>query len=839
MFKCRNCDDKSHHALLCNKKEEFDLKNETVEATISNSFASQSLITSVYLQTVALKLCYNNSEMVLRYLLDDGSQRSYLTRRVIDHLNLKPVLKQTIVHGLFVGRETAPRKHSIYKVIIKSIDDGFSCQIKVFSENKICGYLPKVKDLQVLSEIKEKGIIVLDLCNSVNEIDMLLGADVISVILSGRSIKLRSGMMAIGTMLGFTLMGKSSQEVNDNTEVSVPAIRERQLSMFLNQLNVKELWDLETIGIRDPVENIKKKVTETEIQTDAYYFPHRAVFKSSDTTKIRPVFDATAREENNPSLNDCLLIGPNLIELIPDILDRFRMYPIALSANIEKAFLQISVTPEHRDFLRFFYPHENNEIVYRHCRLVFGVCSIPFLLAASINHLLDNTPSKYMNIVYKLRRSFYVDNCVTGVSDTQEIGSFVNKVRKIMSNGCFSLRGWESNVKKESISKCEGETKVLGLTCNLDRDTLRCTVNNAILEKLTEMTKRTILSAVQGIFDPLGILTAATLLPKRWLQETWKVKLSWDSSLPLGLYSDLHVFVDASKEDYAACIFVRTKLASEIKLHLLRAKARVAPTKSVSMPRLELLACCVGAGLANSIRNSLDIPDLKITYWSDFMIALHWIKNNGEWSIFVSNRIKEIARISSPENWRHVPGRMNPADVLSRGCSPRHLLESKWFGGPEWLLGDAVTWPTNELQCETKVLDWNAVLTYEELLTVLCNCEAIVNCRPLTYVSEDSDDLIPLTPAMFMMNNASLDVTDLDLSDFARFQKRSAEMEESNDVPLDAEALKIPSAGVDVSESAIPVNAPPNMPKVSRYGRTIQRRRRLNVFNVTTVFESE
>ncbi|GFV98484.1 integrase catalytic domain-containing protein [Trichonephila clavipes] len=488
------------------------------------------------------------------------------------------------------------------------------------------------------------------------------------------------------------------------------------------------------------------------------------------------------------------------------------MYPIGLSADIEMAFLQISVTPEHRDFLRFFDPHENNEIVYRLCRLVFGVCSSPFLLAASINHLLDNTRSKYMDIVSQLRHSFYADNCVTGVSDTQKIGSFVNKFKEILL------------------------------------------LQNIEIPRYCEMNSD----------------------------------------------SDLHVFVDASKEAYAACIFVRTKLASGIKLDLLRAKARVASTESVSMPRF------------------YGSPSLD--------------KKNGEWLNFVSNRIKEIARISSPENWRHVPGQMKPADVLFRGCSPRQLLESKWFGGPEGLLGNAVTWPTNELQCETKVLDRNAVLTYEELLTVLYVCESIVNSRPLTYVSENSDDLIPLASAMSMMSNASLDVTDLDLSDFARFQKRvkfrarllkdirgrfrkeylgllvqkahkttralkvgeivlienpnkkrlywplgkvielipgrdrkvrtlklrcsnseiirpiqrvfplaiqSAEMGESNDVPLDAEALRIPSADVDVSESAIPVNAPPNMPKVSRYGRTLQRPRRLNVFNVTTVFESE
>ncbi|GFS44206.1 integrase catalytic domain-containing protein [Nephila pilipes] len=69
---------------------------------------------------------------------------------------------------------------------------------------------------------------------------------------------------------------------------------------------------------------------------------------------------------------------------------------------------------------------------------------------------------------------------------------------------------------------------------------------------------------------------------------------------------------------------------------------------------------------------------------------------------------------------------------------------------------------------------------------------------------------------------------------------QSAETAESDDVPLDADAPKIPSDNVDVSESTmIPVDAPPNMPKVSRYGHTIRRLKRLSVFNITTVFESD
>ncbi|GFT18861.1 uncharacterized protein TNCV_1671991 [Trichonephila clavipes] len=93
--------------------------------------------------------------------------------------------------------------------------------------------------------------------------------------------------------------------------------------------------------------------------------------------------------------------------------DRFHRYPIGLSADIEKAFLQLGITPKHRDFLRFFYPDEGEEIVYRYCRVVFRLWSSPFLLAAVLAHLLENVPADDSQLGSKLKLSFYVDNCTT------------------------------------------------------------------------------------------------------------------------------------------------------------------------------------------------------------------------------------------------------------------------------------------------------------------------------------------------------------------------------------------------------------------------------------------
>ncbi|GFV05376.1 DUF5641 domain-containing protein [Trichonephila clavipes] len=117
------------------------------------------------------------------------------------------------------------------------------------------------------------------------------------------------------------------------------------------------------------------------------------------------------------------------------------------------------------------------------------------------------------------------------------------------------------------------------------------------------------------------------------------MKIAWDSELSLNdvnvflkwfrdLYilkdvsrcmiinsiSELHVFVDASKEAYAACVFVRSMFKSDVTVTLVRAKARVAPLKPLSIPCLELMACCISSRLANSVVNALNLPNLRITF---------------------------------------------------------------------------------------------------------------------------------------------------------------------------------------------------------------------------------
>lgn len=111
------------------------------------------------------------------------------------------------------------------------------------------------------------------------------------------------------------------------------------------------------------------------------------------------------------------------------------------------------------------------------------------------------------------------------------------------------------------------------------------------------------------------------------------------------------------------------------------------------------MAATIGTRLWHQIKNELG-TDLTNYFWSDSTTVLSWIKLAEEWAPFVWNRIEEIRRLTPVDAWRHVPGDINPADLPSRGCSPRHLMESRWWEGPQWLYSDIQYWPTEDTRLD-------------------------------------------------------------------------------------------------------------------------------------------
>ena len=294
----------------------------------------------------------------------------------------------------------------------------------------------------------------------------------------------------------------------------------------------------------------------------------------------------------------------------------------------------------------------------------------------------------------------------------------------------FSLHhGWEYS--RDSLEK--ETTLVLGILFKKSRDTIL--INPAMINDcVNDITKRTILSVAHKVFDPIGFTAPVTLIPRLILKKLWNAGYDWDTPVDRnareeflswhkqlhflknieiprkfgsGVFS-LHTFCDASQTAYETVTFLRIEIESRVELHLLAAKARIAPN-NVSIPRLELLVACIGNRQTDDILQALNCKDMPVYLWSDSTTTLTWINRDSQWSIFVWNRVREIRRISELWTWKYVPGPLNPADLPSRGCQAKQLWDSLWWEGPNWLREHQRDWPSlkgkldeNEVNSELK-----------------------------------------------------------------------------------------------------------------------------------------
>ena len=262
-----------------------------------------------------------------------------------------------------------------------------------------------------------------------------------------------------------------------------------------------------------------------------------------------------------------------------------------------------------------------------------------------------------------------------------------------------------------------GGQKVLGVSWNPVSDLLEFDIRGIAksLQSL-EPTKRNIIGFASRFYDPLGFLAPVIITLKVFFQDLCKSKLDWDDPLPSELlckwkhvlsrfqgtvisvprcYScstntptecALYGFCDASTVAYAAVVYL---CIGPEQAHFVASKTRVSPLTKQTIPRLELLSCLLLARLITHVLAALATV-IKVRLglcFTDSKVALFWIRGKGkEWKQFVYNRVKEIQELVSPKHWSHCPGKDNPADLPSRGVSPKELESSSvWRHGPDWL----------------------------------------------------------------------------------------------------------------------------------------------------------
>ena len=407
-----------------------------------------------------------------------------------------------------------------------------------------------------------------------------------------------------------------------------------------------------------------------------HYLPHHGVVRRDAlTTKLRVVFDASSKpSSDSPSLNECLYSGPALTPTIFNVLLRFREKRIALVGDIEKAFLNVGVAEEDRDVLRFLWVDSLEEenpglMLYRFCRVVFGVNASPFLLNATLKYHISQYEAD-PGLVQNLLNSFYVDDLVTGERGVEECLSLYQKSKKCLLESGFNLRKWISNSPKLLELICEDQVGTVG-TCAVVEDTesyAKTTVNH--LEKLDmkdehkvlglnwncvtdefifkfeallrlsedlEPTRRNLLKVTSSFFDPLGVLSPILVEMKILFQSLCQDKFEWDAPLPESaqkqwnrwlqdlrevqqvlvprcVYAGLeegvtsyviHGFGDASEKAYCAAVYLVLEVSGDFFPVLLSSKTRVAPLTRQSIPRLELLSGVILARLVSSVKEAL------------------------------------------------------------------------------------------------------------------------------------------------------------------------------------------------------------------------------------------
>ncbi|XP_065204000.1 uncharacterized protein LOC135834091 [Planococcus citri] len=664
---------------------------------------------------VTAKSAHSSCEATI--LLDGASHTSFVTTRLQKQLNLPTSPFNVTISGI---GSAAANSSLRTKVQLSARDSSFSIDLSALVIDRITEPLP-CDAFTIPPEWQVEGIRLADpKFNEPKEIDILIGADTIYDILQPEFLRRPNLPVLQSSRFGWLLAGP----------YSAPSLPTR-------------------------VHCCKATVTSEELHAitqflDADGPPRDTDKQTSDERECERIFDETyQRDETGRFIvalprRPGLTVGESRNQAVAQLRrtridDQYQQF----MTEYEDLGHMTRCAPPTPDQEVYYLPHH---AVYHNgkIRVVFNA-SAPSsngdviklyrqILRAMIHRdlqriLASDGEADFPAAAEVLRRETYMDDSTSG-ADTIEAAQQLRDdlVSLLKTAGMeFSPSKWRANhpalqlPSSEPIDpKIQARGNVLGIEWDTAADTFLFSNLADLKSPETPFTRRTALSLVAKIFDPLGWLSPLTVTGKLLIQELWLEKADWDdqispsmqprfnefvSKIPvladISIYRylgtgdvklmqyEVHGFSDASKQAFAACVYIRQVNGPDVTIRLVQAKTRVAPrTTARTIPQLELCAALLLVELLKEVCSALDYPINRCKLYTDSTIVLAYLaKDAGHWKPFEANRVRKITEVVSVDQWRHIPGELNPADLATRDDSFEKFLANQqlWLCGPEFL----------------------------------------------------------------------------------------------------------------------------------------------------------
>ncbi|XP_075157960.1 uncharacterized protein LOC142231228 [Haematobia irritans] len=765
-FLCTTCN-KNHHTLLhfsnSNSKssppkppsnstatvninqtiEQPSTSDQTITRTSAHYVSNNNhLSENTLLPTAIVSITHNGDTFSARAFLDQGSEKTFISRRLQQRLSLPTEPKSFEIRGM--GGNVVAHSNSLCHLTLYSPNHDHTLVVQAIVVPKITRLLPNFvvsKSDYDLSEISHLNLADPNFY-SPGPVDLLIGSNIIPKLLLDGVKKLSNSLLAQATIFGWIISGPLETRKSSTFSIGATETSEDPL---LKQLRL--FWEQEEIAtqktISDDDEYCESFFTQTTTRNSSGRYIVKLPFKSEYPRNLPLGPSRPIALIQFIRLEQSLKRNPELANSYQNILKEYislgHMEEVSSKEMIENGVFNSYYLPHHA----VLKPDSRSTKDYALKTVTFGVNSAPFLAIRTLLQLAYDSAETHPAASRILQKEIYVDDILSGGHDINSAIDSLCQLRALLNSAGFPLKKITSNIPEvlNSVPKdClldsnflkfneTSSAKTLGIQWNALTDQFSYQID--VISPSEQITKRQILSAASKLFDPAGWISPIIVQAKLILQQLWLEGTDWDENvkpssllkwnqfvqdlsqlphikIPRYIYfspqvqTQIHGFCDASQKAYCATIYLRFNNQNSVQCNLLVSKTKVAPIDPISLPRLELCGALLLSKLAKQIISSLPIHSNDLFLWCDSTIVLGWLeKPPSTWKTYVANRTAEIIRNVGNCSWRHVRSSDNPADLGSRGCSSLDLVNNPlWWHGPMWLLNPPEEWPKSTISFE-------------------------------------------------------------------------------------------------------------------------------------------